>query len=63
VLTGSFGCLPVEIKCRGSVTLKDVKPLMEFIERESLSLGIVITLGEKVHQLNESIFAIPVNCL
>jgi len=63
VLNGSFGCLPIEIKCRSSVTLKDVKPLVEFIDRESLSLGIVITLGEKVHQLSESIFAVPVNCL
>jgi uncharacterized protein len=63
VLSGSFGCLPVEIKCRSSLTIKDLKSLAEFVERESLLLGIVVTLGERVDQLSDSIFAVPANCL
>jgi predicted AAA+ superfamily ATPase len=63
ILEGSFGVLPIEIKCASATTRRDVPHLEAFIKRERLPVGLVINMSERVEQITEHIVAIPVTCI
>jgi predicted AAA+ superfamily ATPase len=63
VIDGSFGRLPIEIKCSSGNALKDVKSLQSFMEREGLPIGIVINQSERTARLSEGIVQLPVTAL
>ncbi len=63
VLEGSFGVLPIEIKCASSVTAKDVQGLVDFIDREGCQFGLVVNFCDSVNQIAEKVFTIPVTLI
>ncbi len=63
VIDGSFGRLPVEIKCASSNTIKDVSGLKAFIEREDLPLGVVINQAQRIALLSDKIVQVPITVL
>ena len=63
VSDGSFGRLPIEIKCSSGNSRKDVKSLQSFMERDGLPIGIVINQSERTARLSEGIVQLSVTAL
>lgn len=63
VLDGEFGLLPVEIKYGQSVSLRELRPLRDFVREHRCRLGLVITNDESPRRYTESIVGVPFNCL
>lgn len=63
IVEGSFGVLPIEIKCSMNTTAQDVPGLIDFVKREKCPLGLVVNLGESVRQISKGIFVIPAGAI
>lgn len=63
MLDGEFGLLPVEIKYGQSVSMRELRPLRDFVREHGCLLGLVITNDEAPRRYTESIVGVPFNCL
>ena len=63
ILTGEFGCIPIEIKSGASLKSHQLFAIKSFIKAEKAPFGIVIYLGEKAYRIEENLIAIPAQCL
>jgi predicted AAA+ superfamily ATPase len=59
VLEGEFGLLPIEIKYKQTVTLRDLKSIRQFIKEYQCPYGIVISNNERLGLLDDGLINIP----
>lgn len=59
VLEGEFGLLPVEIKYKQTVTLRELKSIRGFIEEYQSPYGIVVSNNDRLGLLDEKLLNIP----
>lgn len=59
VLDGEFGLLPVEIKYKQTVTLRDLKGIRGFIKDYQCAYGIVISNNERLGLIDDKLINIP----
>lgn len=59
VLEGEFGLLPIEIKYKQTVTLRDLTGINSFIEEYQCPYGIVISNNDRLGLIGEKLINIP----
>ena len=59
VLEGEFGLLPIEIKYKQTVTLRELKSIRQFIKEYQCPYGIVISNNERLGLLDDQLVNIP----
>jgi len=59
VLEGEFGLLPIEIKYKQKVTLRELKGIRNFIEECQCPYGIVVSNNERLSLLDEKLINVP----
>jgi predicted AAA+ superfamily ATPase len=59
VLEGEFGLLPIEIKYKQTVTLRDLTGIRSFIEEYQCPYGIVISNNDRLGLIDEKLINIP----
>lgn len=59
VLEGEFGLLPIEIKYKQTVTLRDLKGIRSFIEEYRCPYGIVVSNNDRLGLVDEKLINIP----
>jgi predicted AAA+ superfamily ATPase len=59
VLDGEFGLLPVEIKYKQTVTLRELKGIRGFIKDYQCAYGIVISNNERLGLIDDKLINIP----
>ncbi len=59
VLEGEFGLLPVEIKYKQTVTLRDLTGIRNFMEEYQCPYGIVISNNDRLGLIDEKLINIP----
>ncbi len=63
ILEGYFGVLPIKIKYSSHTTVKQLRSLSDFIEKNQLPFGLVINQSNEAYWLTKKILQIPVNWL
>ena len=59
VLEGEFGLLPIEIKYKQKVTLRELKGIRDFIDHHQCPYGIVISNNDRLGLLDEKLLNVP----
>jgi hypothetical protein len=59
VLEGEFGLLPIEIKYKQTVSLRDLKGIHSFIEEYQCPYGIVVSNNERLGLVSEKLINVP----
>ncbi|MGB3916495.1 MULTISPECIES: ATP-binding protein [Thiothrix] len=59
VLEGEFGLLPIEIKYKQTVTLRDLKGIRSFIEEYQCPYGIVVSNNDRLGLVDEKLINVP----
>ena len=59
VLEGEFGLLPIEIKYKQKVTLRELKGIRDFIEEYQCPYGIVISNNERLGLIDDKLLNVP----
>ena len=59
VLEGEFGLLPIEVKYKQSVTLRELKGIRQFIKEYNCSYGVVISNNERLGLIDNKLINIP----
>ena len=59
VLEGEFGLLPIEIKYKQTVPLRDLKGIRSFIEEYQCPYGIVVSNNDRLGLVDEKLINIP----
>ncbi|MEN9423091.1 MAG: hypothetical protein RL122_474 [Pseudomonadota bacterium] len=59
VLEGEFGLLPIEIKYKQTVSLRDLKGIHSFMEEYQCPYGIVVSNNERLGLVSEKLINVP----
>lgn len=59
MLEGEFGLLPIEIKYKQTVTLRDLTGIRRFIEEYQCPYGVVISNNDRLGLIDEKLINIP----
>jgi len=59
VLEGEFGLLPIEIKYKQKVTLRELKGIRDFVENYNCPYGIVISNNERLGLIDDKLLNVP----
>ncbi|WGZ94802.1 MAG: ATP-binding protein [Candidatus Thiothrix putei] len=59
VLEGEFGLLPIEIKYKQTVSLRDLKGIHSFIEEYQCPYGIVVSNNDRLGLVSEKLINVP----
>ncbi|MDD5393172.1 MAG: ATP-binding protein [Thiothrix sp.] len=59
VLEGEFGLLPIEIKYKQTVSLRDLKGIHSFMEEYQCPYGIVVSNNERLGLVGEKLINVP----
>lgn len=63
VLEGEFGLLPVEIKYKSTITLRELKGIRQFIKEYDCPYGIVVSNNQRLTLLDDKLVNIPFSYL
>lgn len=61
VLEGEFGLLPVEVKYKQAVPLRELKGILGFIDEYQCPYGIVVSNNERLMLLDDKLINVPVS--
>ncbi len=59
VLEGEFGLLPIEVKYKQTVTLREIKGIRQFIKEYNCPYGIVVSNNERLGLIDDKLINIP----
>ena len=59
ILEGEFGLLPIEIKYKQKVTLKELRGIRDFIDSYHCPYGIVISNNERLGLIDDKLLNVP----
>jgi len=63
VLEGEFGLLPIEIKYKSTLTLRELKGIRQFIKEYDCPYGIVVSNNQRLTLLDDNLINIPFSYL
>lgn len=63
VLEGDFGLLPIEIKYRQAVSLRELRAIRDFIKERNCRIGIVVNNDDRVRLYDENLIGVPFGAL
>ena len=63
VVEADFGCVAVEVKRTSAPTVRDLRPLRDFVHERKLRLGIVVNTDVVPRLYEDRIIGLPFNWL